>query len=196
LKKKKTKMLFAFITAALMSTSCLWYVYLTITGNIHPTLMTWVMFFIAVSLSFLTYRSTKNNNLLDNVCNTIDLFSVTLTLIFIVFFGKNIRFSLNLFEVICIIFSLVVLIFWKITKAHEVSNMMLQIIMTVAYFPTFYQLWSAAEPTESLMTWGIVWVYSLTGVITGLIAKNKLAVIYSFRSLILVTVIMILILRI
>lgn len=196
MKKEKAKVLFASVTGIFMLISCLWYVYLVIIGKIQPPLMIWVMFFVVVSLSFLTYRSTKNNNLLDNVCNTIDLVTVTLILIFIILFGKNIRFNLNLFEFICIAFSFVILFFWKITKTHELSNMMLQIIMTVAYFPTFYQLWGSSEPTESWITWSIVWVYSLTGLLTGLMAKNILAIIYSFRSLVLVTIILILILRV
>ncbi len=193
--RKRIKMIFAVITAVLIAVNAFWYVYFIIQGNIHPTLMTWIMFLVTVSLSLWTYRSTKNNNIFDNVCNTVDLFAVILTLIFIILFDKRVRFSLNAVEVFCILFSILILFFWRITKRHELSNILLQIIMVVAYFPMFYQLWNATEPTESLINWSISVAFSLFGVLTGIIAKNRLAILYSLRALILGLIVIILILR-
>jgi len=190
------KKLFAFITVILMSITNTWYIYLVIGGKINPTLITWVIFCIAVGLSFATYWSSEKHGFLDNVCNTVDLISVFIITGVIIFLGKNIRFNINTFEIICILLSLMILFFWRITKKHEISNMFLQIVMTIAYFPTFYHLWNASASSESVITWGLLLLASITGVATGILGKDKLAVIYSTRSLIMVSIMIFLILRI
>ena len=174
----------------------MWYIYLVIYGKIHPTLMTWIIFCIAVGLSFATYWSSEKHGFLDNVCNTVDLISVFVITTVIIFFGENIRFNINTFEIICIILSLIILCFWRISKKHEVSNMFLQVVMTIAYFPTFYQLWNTSVSTESVITWGILFLASISGVATGVLGKDKLAIIYSTRSLVMVSIMIFLILRI
>lgn len=189
------KRLFAFMTVILMAGTNIWYVYLIISGVIHPTLMTWVMFCIAVFLSFATYWSSKKHSFLDNICNTVDLISVVVITTSIIFFGKNIRFSVNAFEIICIVLSLVILFFWRMTKKHETSNMFLQVVMSIAYFPMFYQLYNSSTSSESLTTWSILWVASIFGVLTGYFGKDKLAIIYSGRSLIMISILIMLIFR-
>lgn len=187
--------LFAFITIILMSVINIWYVYLIICGEIHPTLMTWVMFCIAVGLSFATYWSSEKHNLLDNACNTVDLVSVVVITVAIIFFGKDIRFNINTIEIICILLSLVILFFWIITKKHVTSNMLLQVVMSIAYFPTLYQLWVATVSSEPLITWSVLWLTSITGIITAILGKDKLAMIYSSRSFVFITIMLILIVR-
>jgi len=189
------KKLFAFTTVILMAGTNIWYVYLIINGVIHPTLITWVMFCIAVFLSFATYWSSKKHSFLDNICNTVDLISVIVITASIIFFGKNVRFNVNAFEAICILLSLVILFFWRMTKKHETSNIFLQVVMSIAYFPMFYQLYNSSTSSESLVTWGILWFASISGVLTGLFGKDKLAVIYSGRSLVMISILIILIIR-
>ncbi|HEY5588455.1 MAG TPA: hypothetical protein VIK86_05800 [Candidatus Paceibacterota bacterium] len=187
--------LFAFITIILMTFTNIWYVHLIVSGIIHPTLMTWVMFCVAVILSFATYWSSEKHSFLNNACNTVDLISVIVITSTIIFFGKDVRFNINMIEIICIALSLVILFFWRITRKHETSNMLLQIVMSIAYLPTFYQLWVAYESSESLITWSVMWFASITGVTTGILGKDKLATIYSFRSFLLISILIILILR-
>lgn len=189
------KKLFAIVTIILMVTSQTWYSYLAVKGITHPTLMTWIIFFVAVSLSFSTYWSSKKHDLLSNICNTADIILVFAVIIVVVFFCNNVRFSMNLFEVICLLLSIVILIFWRITKTHELSNIFIQIIMVIAYFPTFYHLWTVSGTSESIVAWSISWLAALSGVVTGLFGKDKLAIIYSGRSLLMITILLILILR-
>lgn len=189
------KKIFAFMTIVLMAGTNIWYVYLIICGKVHPTFMTWVIFCIAVLLSFATYWSSEKHSFLDNICNTVDLISVVVITASIIFFGKNIRFNINTFEVICILLSLIILFFWRMTKKHETSNMFLQVVMSIAYFPMFYQLWTSSKSSESLATWSILWFASIFGVLTGIFGKDKLAVIYSGRSLLMISILILLIFR-
>ena len=173
-----------------MVTADVLYCYFAIKGVTHPTLMTWVMFFIAIVLSFSTYWSSQNHDLLSNICNAGDLILVLGVIIVIAVFCKNVRFSINNTEIICLSMSFVVLIFWKITKAHELSNIILQIIMVIAYFPTFYQILKVSEISESPITWGVTWISALLGFITAKLGKDKLAMIYSGRSLVMISILL------
>jgi len=189
------KKVFAIITLSLMAVANIWYCYLAIKGVTHPTLMTWVMFFFAVVLSFSTYWSSKEHDLLNNVCNVGDLILVLCVIIVIAFFSNNIRLSINRTEVICLSLSAVVFIFWRITKTHELSNIFIQIIMVIAYFPTFHQLITVSGISESPIAWSVNWLSALSGVITGVLGKDKLAIIYSGRSFVMITILLILILK-
>jgi len=190
------KKLFAFITIVLMIIANVWYSFLTVKGVIHPTLMTWVIFIIAASLSFATYLSSEKHNLLNNICNTGDVFLVLAVTVVIICFGKDVRYRVNIFESLCLFLSLVIFIFWKITKSPVLSNILVQAIMVMAYFPTFYHLWSASETSESPIAWGFSCFYALTGLITGILGKDRLAIIYSARSLAMMSIMLYLILRI
>jgi hypothetical protein len=172
-----------------------WYCISTIKGIIHPTFIMWAIFCIAVSLSFSTYWSSKEHNWLNNINNTFDLICVWLVTIVIIFFGKNIRFEINFVEIVCIALSFLILIFWRITKFHKTSNVFLQIVMVIAYLPTFYQLLNVSETTESLGAWFINLLASLTGIITAILGKDKLAIIYASRSFLMIAIMIILILR-
>lgn len=166
-----------------------------IKGSVHPTLMTWILFFFAVSLSFGTYWSSGKHSFLNNICNTGDLISVLLIIVIIVFWGKNIRFNINILEIICILFSFIILIFWRVTKSHEISNIFLQVIMIIAYFPTFHQLWISYKSSESIIYWILVLFSGISGFITGTLVKDPLAMIYSGRSVVMVFILIFLILR-
>lgn len=189
------KKFFAVITIFIMVTADVWYCYLAIKGVTHPTLMTWVIFLLAIVMSFSTYWSSENHDLLSNICNVGDLILVFLVIIVVSVFCENVRFSINKTEIICLSLSFIVLIFWRITKAHELSNIFIQVIMVIAYFPTFYQVLNFSGMSESPVTWGITWFSALFGVITGILGKNKLAIIYSGRSLVMISILLVLIWR-
>lgn len=189
------KRVFVLTTIILMLVANIFYCYLIIKGLVHPTLMTWLMFFFAVSLSFGTYVSSPKHNIWNNICNTIDLILVLAVTIIIIFWGQDIRFSINIFEVMCILFSFFILIFWRITKSHIISNILLQVIMTIAYFPTFFQLYHSSQNSESFTYWSVALFAGISGLITGILGKDKLAILYSGRSVAMMVILIILMLR-
>jgi hypothetical protein len=175
----------------------LWYKCTRISGIAKPTLATWLIFCVSVTLSFITYRCSKQHNLLDNLANLIDLFFVgiiTVTIVF-VFINKHVEFRINTFEVGCIISTLIIVIFWIRTNSHEKANMFLQALMVVAYFPMIYQLWYATKNIEPLAPWFINLLAALCYVIIAIKGKNKLAIIYSIRMFIMLSIVISLIIR-
>ncbi len=185
-----------FIVTVLMLIVGFRYSWLTWQGQIQPTLATWLLFFVATFLSFRTYWATEKHSFAGNIINTIDLFNVCLITFSILVLGKNTRMGFNAFELGCLIASGAILIFWKLSKLHVASNLALQVIMTVAYFPTLHHLWSALKNTEQLDVWIMVWVASVFALIPAFIDRDKLAFVYASRSLIMVSALLILILRI
>lgn len=186
----------AYVVTILMLIVGFRYSWLTWQGEIQPVLATWVLFLVAVGLSFMTYWSTTKHSVAGNIINVVDLFNVCLIMFSILVLGKNIRLGFNLFEIGCLVASGTILIFWRLSRKHATSNMALQAIMTVAYFPMFYQLWHASRNTEQLGVWVLVWVASAIALIPATIDRDKLGFIYAMRSLSMVSVVLILMFRI
>lgn len=179
-----------------MGSMGLWYCWQTYTGSIQPTLATWIIFSVATTLSLWTYWSSEQHNLISNILNTVDTFSVNAILLVIVLFGVNVRFGINRFELGCLVACGVILVIWRFTKKHAASNLTLQTVMTVAYLPTINQLWNATTNTESFVVWAVWFVGCSLALVTARLSKDKLAVVYAARALLMVSIIIVLMIRI
>lgn len=185
----------ALTTAVLMLVVGGRYSWLTYQGEIQPVLATWLLFYVAIILSFWTYWSSEKHSLISNVQNAVDTIAVGMILFSIIFLGKNVRLGFNGLELGCLIASGAVLVFWKMSKLHEVSNLTLQGIMAIAYLPTLYQLWQAAKNTESFGPWIVGWIASATALVPAIMDRDKLAIVYAARALIFTSILLGLMIR-
>lgn len=151
----------------------------------------WVFFSIAVGGSLVTYLFAGDYNLLDNIQNTTDLvFVVTVTLFVFIFGDRSTRF--NRFDLGCLIAVLVIVVLWIIFQNHVVSNVSIQVILVIAYFPVINRIWKSNENTESFVVWiGLF----LSPCISLLSSKGVLATIYSLRAIISISVLLTLMVR-
>ncbi|MEI8270209.1 MAG: hypothetical protein WCG45_02475, partial [bacterium] len=62
-------------------------------------------------------------------------------------------------------------------------------------FPMFYQLWNETKTTESIWPWLANLTAGVSNFLVAILAKNKLAIIYSTRMLIMLTILIVLIVR-
>lgn len=184
----------AFIATALMLIVGFRYSWLTWQGEIQPVLATWLLFLVAVFLSFMTYWSTEKHSFTGNIINTTDLFNMCLIMFSIIVLGKNTILEFNAFDISCLVASGIILVFWRLSKMHVIANLALQGIMTVAYFPTIYRLWHTKTNTEQFGVWILVWIASAVALIPAYINRDKLGMIYASRSLTMVSVVLILML--
>ena len=159
--------------------------------RIRPALAMWVFFSIAVAGSLVTYLSAGDYSLLDNILNTSDLVLVVTVSVFIFIFGdRSTRF--NRFDLGCLIAVLVIMVLWIIFQNHVVSNVSLQAILVIAYFPVISRIWKSNENTESFAAWiGLF----LAPCISLLSSKGVLATIYSLRAIISTSVLLALMIR-
>ena len=168
------------------------YIWLLVRKKIKPALAMWLFFSVAIIMSLVTYRSESGYGLLDNIMNTVDLIYVVTVCIAIFLFGdKSSKFTR--FDRSCLIAVLIILIFWIFTRNHWVTNIMMQLILVIAYFPVVKRLIDSRENTEPFS----VWIGMLLAPSIALISsKGTLATIYSVRAIFCVGTLLLLMLRI
>lgn len=168
------------------------YCTLTIRKKINPSLAMWVFFSIAIGGSLSSYLLDGDFSPWDNILNTSDILLCSSISLTIIFFGDSSS-HFNKFDLTCLAGVSLILLFWFFSKAHFVTNISLQLIQAIAYLPVINRMWKAGENTESFSTWILLFLVSLISLFT---AHGTLAVIYSLRALVCVTILLFLMIRI
>lgn len=152
--------------------------YLTVTKKIEPSLAMWLFFTIAVVGSLFSYLLEGDYSPLDNILNSSDIILCgTLSLVVFFWGGKEARF--NRFELICLGVVMMILVYWFFSKAHFATNLSLQLIQFMAYFPVYNRMWTSKRNTESFLSWILLFLVSVLSLFT---AKGVLAMTYSLRA--------------
>lgn len=191
------KKFFALVAAFLMGSAAIRNCYLIYNGDVQPVLATWLLFSTATSIGICTYmKADSRKDFVTNIANTMDVvvsFSIFLCLLV---FGEGTRYSFTEFEVICIVLSVCTFIYWKISNRAGVANVAINIIMVLAYLPTFVSLLGADVNEEAFSFWGIVLLYSLVAMVIPIKERDKFAILYAARSAALAALTLMLMLRI
>jgi len=82
---------------------------------------------------------------------------------------------------------LLILIFWFFTQNHLITNILVQGILVIAYFPVISRMISSGENNESYLIWGGM---LLTAVLALLSTEGGLAIIYTVRAVISIILLM------
>lgn len=157
-----------------------YYYYLISRKKICPSLAMWVFFFLAISLSLFTYLKNNEFSALDNILNTADLFFVGSVTLSIFIFG-DVHSRFNRFDKGCLVVVLGILLFWLFTQNHFVTNILLQGILVVAYFPVVNRMLVSGESHESYLIWGGMLLAALLALP---VSEGDLALIYTLRAVI------------
>jgi hypothetical protein len=168
------------------------YIWLLVKKEIKPALAMWIFFLVAIVMSIITYLSDGNYGFLDNILNTVDLIYVLAICIAIIIFGdKSSKFTR--FDKGCLGAVIIISAFWVFTQNHKVTNILMQAILVIAYFPVVKRLLEAKKNTEPFS----VWIGMLLAPMLALISsKGILATIYSVRAIICVSLLLLLMLRV
>jgi hypothetical protein len=168
------------------------YILLLVRKEIKPALAMWLFFSVAIIMSLVTYRSEGGYGLLDNIMNTVDLIYVVTVFVAIFLFGdKSSKFTR--FDRGCLTAVMIILLFWIFTQNHWLTNILMQVILVIAYFPVVKRLLDSRENTEPFS----VWIGMLLAPSIALISsKGTLATIYSVRAIFCVSTLLLLMLRI
>jgi len=168
------------------------YCWLLYKGAIRPALAMWVFFTIAVGMSLITYLAKDNFSIWDNILNTTDLILVLTVSIAIAIWGdKSSKFTK--FDTGCLIAVVIAILFWAITQNHLITNLSIQLIMVVSYFPVIKRLFESKENTEPFSVWILMMLVPVFSLIS---SKGMLATIYSVRAIVCVGILLLLMLRI
>jgi predicted neutral ceramidase superfamily lipid hydrolase len=168
------------------------YIWLLVKKEIKPALAMWLFFSVAIIMSFITYLSDGDYGFLDNIMNTVDLiYVVTICIAIIIFGDKSSKFSR--FDKGCLVAVLTIVVFWIFTQNHKVTNMLMQAILVIAYFPVVKRLLDSKKNTEPFSVWlGMLLAPSLAL----FSSKGMLATVYSIRAIICVSLLLLLMMRI
>ena len=160
-------------------------------GSIKPALAMWTFFSIAVGGSLATYLAEGDYSLLDNILNSSDLLLCTYVSVIIFIFGdKSTRFTR--FDRGCLIAVLVIITFWAFTRRHTEANLLIQLILVIAYFPVVNRLWNSKKNTESFA----VWISLLLAPIFSLLSsEGALASVYAIRAIVSTSLLLLLMAR-
>ena len=168
------------------------YCYLIYKKQIQPALAMWLFFVVAVGISLATYLAEANFKPIDNILNTSDLALVSIIMIFIFLRGeKSSRFTR--FDFGCLIAVLLVVVFWAFTRNHFITNIAVQTIMVIAYFPVIRRMLTERKNTESITVW--LAMFAVAG-ISLFSSKGTLASVYAIRAMVCTGLLLLLMLRI
>jgi len=155
------------------------YVNLLIKQRTKPALAMWIMFSVAVGMSMVTYLAQGEYGFLDNIQNTVDLFYVAAITTSILIFGDK-KSKISRFDLGCLGAVLLIVVFWIFTQNHLLTNILIQSILVIAYFPVVQRMIKTRENSESF----IVWLGMLIAPALSLISsKGLLATVYSVRAI-------------
>jgi hypothetical protein len=164
-------------------------------GKVKPVLATRLLFSVALTLStFTTFRETGFPGVASNILNIADMFSVVFIMI-VILLRKDTNWVFTKLEKTCLTAVLFIFVIWLITNQNVIANLLVQMILVVAYMPTWMHLWNTQRNTESLSAWTFDFLASGLGIITPLQTMDFLPIVYGIRSVISTFLVVILILR-
>lgn len=140
----------------------------------------WSFFSVAVVISLVTYLKDGNYNCLDNVLNTLDLGLVVFVTFAIMVLGDRSTWF-NKFDVWCLVAVLLIVVYWFVSLDHRVTNVAVQLILVIAYFPVVKRMLKARENTEPFSVWIALMLAPIFSLLT---SKGTLAAFYAIRAII------------
>jgi len=144
-----------------------------------PALAMWFFFSIAVCISLVTYLKEGNYQFFDNVLNSLDLIMTIFVTIAIMILGDKSTWF-NKFDLGCLVAVMLIVLFWVISKNHWATNISVQLILVIAYFPVVRRMLKAKENTEPFSVWVALMLAPLFSLMT---SKGELASVYAIRAI-------------
>jgi len=188
------KEIVAAIVFMLMLSANAQYIVQIIRKKISPTLSTWIMFSTATALNAASYLKATDGDVVSGVLGLSDAMICFLIVISIVVFTRQ-KTRFKPFEKYYLLAAGVVVLFWLISVDAFTTNLLVQLLILVGYFPTVQNLLAAEKNPESFVAWGLVLLASMVSLYPAISGDKVLAIIYSIRSMVMVSFVLILMYR-
>ncbi|MFA5793030.1 MAG: hypothetical protein WC897_04140 [Candidatus Gracilibacteria bacterium] len=149
---------FGLVAGVLMALSSIVYFMQVFNGKSEPNPVSWgIWFFVSIINSF-TYFTVVNHNVwqaLFAITNSFAIFTIlTYTLL------KGVHSKIRQTDLLVVLLTIVVSIFWQITSSDRFANLLLQAIYVISYIPTISGVLSK-NAKEHYMAWLITVIASL-----------------------------------
>ncbi len=179
----------AIAVAVILIAASLPYVYQISRRHVLPTLSTWIIFVVATSLNVASYLVATRWDLLSGVLGLTDAL-VCWVILIVTVISAGFKMQCQTFEKYYLIASGVIVLCWMISMSAFITNVLMQILITVGCSATIQSLLYANENHESCLFWGFVLVAATLSLYPATVDGNFLALIYSIRSIVIVCVIL------
>ena len=167
-------------------------------NEIAPRIATWLIFEIGVVMSLASYLAGKDHSLIKAALNVADSVQVTGILVALLISKRGQRFEFTRNELFSLATCGVAAIGWGLSRTGWIGFIGFQLVMVVAYLPTFESLWKwrRGPPPEPMEKWAINVLITIIGIVVDLTGRHDyLAMIYPLRGLILCLFVVSLIIR-
>lgn len=179
----------AIAVAVILIAASLPYVYQIRRRQVVPTLSTWIILVVATNLNVASYLVATRVDVLSGILGLADALVCWLILI-VTMLAAGFKVQWQTFEKYYLIASGVIVLFWLISRSAFITNLLMQLLITVGCSATTQSLLTADENHESFLFWGMVLVAATLSLYPAAVDGNPLALIYSIRSLVVICVIL------
>ena len=184
------KQLMAWLAAGTMLIVAGRYSYEVYKRKISPTFSTWLILLSGTSLSLITYTVASNRDFQSGILNTIDVVVSFIIVLSIMIWEKNLKLSFKPFEKKYLLVAIGIIIFWAISKDAFVSNLLVQVLLTIGYLPTMQNLIKEKRNVESFIAWSLGLTAGFLALYPAIAGGNILATIYSLRTIVLIGIVL------
>jgi len=184
----------AIAVAVVLIAASLPYMYQISRRQVLPTLSTWIILVVATSLNVVSYLVATRVDIISGVLGLTDALVCWFILIITVI-SAGLKMQFQTFEKYYLTGAGVIVLFWIVSRSAFITNLLMQLLITIGCSSTIQSLLYANENHESFIFWGLVLVAASLSLYPATVDGNLLAVIYSIRSIIVLCVILSLMLR-
>ena len=184
----------AIAVAVILIAASLPYVYQITRRHVVPTLSTWIILAVATSLNVASYLVATHVDVLSGVLGLTDALVSWLILIVTVRAARR-KLTFQTFEKYYLTGAGCIVLFWIISRNAFLTNLLMQILITIGCSSTIQSLLYAKENHESFIFWGLGLIAVTLSLYPAAVDGNLLAVLYSLRSIVIVSVILSLMIR-
>jgi hypothetical protein len=195
LKPMPTKGSIAIAVAVILLAASLLYGYQIARRQVLPTLSTWIISVVATSLNVASYLVATGWDVLSGTLGLTDALACWCILIVTVM-SAGVKMQWQAFEKYYLTASGVIVVFWIFSRSAFITNILMQILITLGCAATMQRLLYANANHESFLFWGLVLVAATLSLYPAAMDGNLLALIYSIRSIVIVCLILSLMYRV
>ena len=164
------------------------YCWKTLTHRIAPRLATWLIFFVASTLSLASYyaHARAQASFVANIGNHVDVIELVAIVVSVLISARYERERLRLepFDMWCLAFAGLIVAFWTVTGSSLAANILLQILICVGYCPTLQHLFKERRNTEPFDVWCASLVIAVLAIVPPFLVRHRdwLAIAYAGRA--------------
>lgn len=170
------------------------YIAYIIKGKVTPTKSTWLIFTAVTNLNVASFLANRFD-LVSGAYLMTDFATCLAVLITAIICDRQTRFELKRFEKYYLLGVGICIVFWLGSKDPFFTNLLVQTLIIIGYFPTFHNMVVKKKSTESKTAWTIWLIGMSLSFYPAWVNQNVLAMIYSARGTIMCLVMLILIKR-